>query len=284
MGNSLNCILLDIDGVLADFFGGVCKIYGKNPEEVAISMNYRVPWDLSLVFSDFTGENVVKICSEEFWANLDIYPWANLLIQSLRSEFPLAKIQFCTSAGLASTKYFINAINGKLKWLKKHFPDLIDTTVFCHNKRHIIGDKTVLIDDNPVFLNTNRIVPFPQWWNDYRDIRNKSSAEIVDYVITELKRFDNERHCVEVCQTQTCGTCITCKLKKEREENGKLRSDMLKLIKKTQESCIAMKSYAITMKVRKLLDAELNDMNKHLDSLINKCVSLHRNISYQNLF
>mgnify|MGYP001299684719 CR=1 FL=1 len=184
----IDAILLDVDGVLADFFGGVCKAFGNDALSVASSLNYHVPWDLSQVFPEFKGETVTEICSEDFWSSLDLYGWAEPLVEALKKTFPGVKIQLCTSAGKPSTQYFKHAVNGKIRWLKQHFPELVDDTIFCFDKRYIVGRKTVLIDDNQVLFDDDSVIPFPQWWNDYREIRNKSVTEIVGHVMNGIKR------------------------------------------------------------------------------------------------
>ena len=85
-------ILLDMDGVLADFMGGTMKLHGHTieayldaqkarpvPYNVAGWLDYMDgvsrpnPWVANSWFERLVQRNAVNI---RFWARLELYPWA----------------------------------------------------------------------------------------------------------------------------------------------------------------------------------------------------------------
>ena len=62
-------VYLDVDGVICDFVGGMCKKYGKDPRLVR-------EWDGLLTVCGITFEEMQKDISDyQFIAGLDEYPW-----------------------------------------------------------------------------------------------------------------------------------------------------------------------------------------------------------------
>ena len=161
-------LYLDMDGVLVNFVGGVCRQLGTTEEELIARHSPPVPWDLPTLFGRSFSEIETKL-DEGFWENLEKYPWADELVEYVTGYFPNGVI-LCTSAGRPGTSFFHRAAIGKSLWVHKHFPAFADSMVVCCQKWHLAGRGKMLIDDSTKQVlefasHGGTAVLFPQWWN-----------------------------------------------------------------------------------------------------------------------
>jgi 5'(3')-deoxyribonucleotidase len=161
-------LYLDMDGVLVNFVGGVCRALGTTEEELIARHSPPVPWDLRKLFGRSFGEIEAKL-DEGFWSNLDKYPWADELVEYVTGYFP-NRVVLCTSAGRPGTSFFHQAAIGKSLWVHKHFPEFADSMVMCCQKWHLAGGGKVLVDDSTKQVlefasHGGTGIVFPQWWN-----------------------------------------------------------------------------------------------------------------------
>lgn len=175
-------IYLDMDGVCADFPSAAIASYGQEPGQVFAlwkekyagkSRDYNV---MDLHETDFwKAENF----DENFWTNLDEYPWFKDLYNNLCT---IAPVVFLSSPG--NSPY---ALSGKLKWLQARFGENFQNYIFTSKKHLLARENTILIDDYEFYVNAfreagGRAVLFPQIWGCNHHIEDK-----VDYTINEAK-------------------------------------------------------------------------------------------------
>jgi len=174
----LTCFL-DCDGVISDFIGGCSKLLNKTYEECFNGRDRPLPWNLSDLYPGIDEKEFMSRMDIRFWAELPVYPWAHELVELLEKIFN-GRLILCTSAGYLGDEihYFTNAVQGKEKWIMKHFPQFAKKTVFCYNKEYLASPYHVLIDDNELnikaFTDNGGIgILFPQDWNGlYRHVKN----------------------------------------------------------------------------------------------------------------
>lgn len=137
-------ILVDCDGVLADFTGQMAK-----------SLFARHSFDLPLDHKDFGFTDVSgwqskfwDACHEEgFVSGMDVLPGSAHAINELRS---LGRV-VCVTAPFDGARYWHNE---RVRWLKKHLDFGYKDIIFAADKSLIVGD--ALIDDKAeTILNWN---------------------------------------------------------------------------------------------------------------------------------
>jgi len=144
--------LLDVDGVICDFFGGVEDFFGLPLDP----HSYNLAGQLGLTQTEF-----IEVLDEHFWANLK--PMNDWLVPVL------GKVILCSAAGCESPA----AAAGRHKWVKKHYPEL--ELISIRNKSLIKG---TLIDD---LVSNNPAILFPAPHNSLRNIKH-----VKEYICTKL--------------------------------------------------------------------------------------------------
>jgi 5'(3')-deoxyribonucleotidase len=187
-------IFLDMDGVVADFFGGFCQAFGLDREDAMKRLAPEDFWFKSLIGD--VGQQAfwarIDALGEGFWAGLGPLPHAQFLYQSLAAQAPVcflshpAERPFCAS--------------GKLRWLGQHFPQALAAQdyVLTKHKHYLAQEGRLLIDDGAshcdhfVRRRDGRFtggwaVLFPQRWNHrYREF---DSGLSVRQVLLEVNRW-----------------------------------------------------------------------------------------------
>jgi len=144
LGGALMQLFLDLDGVLVDFVGGCCRLFGKslNPYPPGLFYIYEA-WEMAP--SDFYGE--LARAGSQFWADLDWLPdgpevlaRVNRHVQDLGHE----PVRFLSSPTLDPASWA-----GKAKWVERHLQDGISRLTLTHDKAELSGPGKVLIDDQP---------------------------------------------------------------------------------------------------------------------------------------
>lgn len=166
-------ILLDMDGVLADFHGGVCDLYDVTMQQcLEIS---EPPWEYAIEkqISDVLGHevsnqgmwNLINHKMPGFWRHLRPYDHAQELYAALAHEYGKENIIISTSPGLNP-----QAFSEKVIWMKDFF-NHCPTQMMVGPKKHLLADERhVLIDDSAHNISEFRkhggkAVTFPQPWN-----------------------------------------------------------------------------------------------------------------------
>lgn len=155
-------ILLDMDGVCADFVSSACLLFGRDPiaEHAKIcGWDFFVHWGLTA--SDFWQR--IDMVGEPFWTAIKPEPWGMLFYDSLRA---MAPVYFCSSAALSPSAW-----SGKIKWLREfvgigHFNNVVLTP-----HKHLLARPTnCLIDDSEENVEAfkrlgGKAILFPRLWN-----------------------------------------------------------------------------------------------------------------------
>jgi|DEB0MinimDraft_3_1074331.scaffolds.fasta_scaffold34118_3 5'(3')-deoxyribonucleotidase len=152
-------ILIDMDGVVADFVGGICKAHNReNPYEKGFT-GYQIEEAWGITPDEFwkVTDNV------EFWDGLDKFEWADELIEHCENLVGIENMAFCTAPSRNPL-----CIVGKSMWLDRYFPKV--KRIFTKEKYFCANPQTILIDDTDAkiekFYEHGGIgVNFPQPWN-----------------------------------------------------------------------------------------------------------------------
>ena len=145
-------IFLDVDGVLADFVGGVLRAFPLPHEP------HNTPWD-------FIPDDVWPRLDAAFWAGLDVLPDARALVELCQQRGELYLL-----TALPRTNR-TEAVEGKLKWVGQHFPQLANRTILCvGGKASWATADAVLIDDHDGNVDAFRAaggnaILVPRSWN-----------------------------------------------------------------------------------------------------------------------
>lgn len=148
--------LLDMDGVIADFVGGVGRLYDTD-------LNHMDDWGIEEFLGVSEKEMWIRIDIEgpEFWATLPEYPWTNDLIRLLGPDNLVISTAPSRSA---------DSLKGKAEWLQEMFGYKFNRYMFGRHKHLLAGSGLTLIDDKDANVEAfrahgGRAVLFPQKWN-----------------------------------------------------------------------------------------------------------------------
>ncbi len=173
-------LILDFDGVFADFTGGACVVHGRSDFKVE-SWNFYEEWGIT---------------SEEFWEPIrrkgdcfyehivQPYPWARELL-TMCQEYD-KNLMFASVAGGGHAADY----SGKLLFIRKHFGDMPVIVLPPRIKHLLAGSGRVLLDDSGEEAMAWRdhggyAIVFPQYWNAAHHFVNNR----VEYVRGQLERI-----------------------------------------------------------------------------------------------
>ena len=140
MPTSKPIIYLDMDGVIADFFGGVEKMFGVNHWKELTS---------KLSGGELKQEVIDKITGSEFFATLPKFPTADGLIQLIKSATD-GKFSILTSPLIGDHE---NSAAQKKIWISKNIEKPDEVIVSGRKEKWAKqkdGTRNILIDDRPV--------------------------------------------------------------------------------------------------------------------------------------
>ena len=135
-------VLLDLDGVLSQWLMAACETcdIDINDEDIRAELKDGVyVCDMGLISEEDLWK---KIDAEgtDWWANLNLNPWTKKLVEEMEK---LGTVYILTSPGSC-----VSAPSGKMKWIEKHFPDLITKFICVKDKWICAGKNRILIDDS----------------------------------------------------------------------------------------------------------------------------------------
>lgn len=162
--HEINHILLDMDGVIADFLSATLKLF-----DFPIDRYPANEWDIEKVLGISVSDMWGTIDrNPSFWRDLKPYPWKDALIGFLNDlEIPWS---ICTSPARNP-----QCAAQKVEWMREHIsPNFTDYQIgkakyLLANPRHL------LIDDSNANCATfiahgGEAVLFPQRWNDLHHV------------------------------------------------------------------------------------------------------------------
>ena len=134
-------ILLDVDGVLADFVGSLLKECGTDLLEANID-----EWDMfSMMKSEHRAKAFKTMEDSSFWRNLPLMPHAQHQVEDFRRNDN--KVIFVTSPWGSDTKGWEchGWGHARAHWLREHFNASFRDVIIANQKQYVQGD--LLIDD-----------------------------------------------------------------------------------------------------------------------------------------
>ncbi len=167
-------ILLDVDGVLANFVKGACALHNQ-PVESVDCWDFNIKWGIS---SDELWAPIHD-AGWEWWANLEPYPWFDDLIHMVEEADPNYVI--CTTP--SASPY---SCSGKLEWIHRHLGKDFRRYIMACDKSPLAARGRLLIDDGDHNCKAFRekggdFICVPQPWN--------SNAEHVDRRMSHISDF-----------------------------------------------------------------------------------------------
>jgi len=142
-------ILLDMDGVLVDFVGGVCKLFEISRDDLNKhwtlgEWNIVPPLGRAIGMRDAFNTtmfwNEINDGGEKFWLELEEMPWIDDLIKMVEDITDDWHI-------VTSPSYLPCSYSGKIKWLKNWFGDKFNRFAITPHKEIFAQENVILIDD-----------------------------------------------------------------------------------------------------------------------------------------
>ncbi len=177
----MKTLLLDVDGVLANFIGGIIQTHGWPFTHKEFNC-----WDYHRTHG-YTDEEMWEPTKDgKWWLGLDPYDHAADLLAKLRETH---NIIFCTAPNSDAT-----CASQKIQWLEKHGfmePGSGDYQIGKHKHLNAMSG-CVLIDDSDENVwryrhAGGRAILFPQPWNDNRGLVDCQ----LTHVVSELEAYES---------------------------------------------------------------------------------------------
>lgn len=167
----INIILLDLDGVIVDFIGGVKKRLGQPFREDS--------WEIENWYNMSSTEFWSNFQDHEFWANLDPFPE----MQSILNLIGDKEFYLCTTPTLSPY-----CLSGKLEWIQKYFGKDFRKYYFTCNKELLGWSDILLIDDSDSNIKKfdeigGQTILYPRSYNANRYIKNS-----FDFLCLEMEK------------------------------------------------------------------------------------------------
>lgn len=143
MREELTTVLLDMDGVCANFLYGALNLFGR-PD---LYSGWPVGlWDMTQALGIDSGAfyDGLARAGSQFWADLPPLPWMRFLFDSLltlgdKYGFDVA---FCSTPVRHAS-----CAKGKVEWIQRHFGYDFTDYILAHDKTLLARPSTLLIDD-----------------------------------------------------------------------------------------------------------------------------------------
>jgi len=178
-------ILVDLDGVMADFVGAAIRLHRYQPAEILPNMkgSYDIEKILEIPAQDFWGKISEDIL---FWHGLEKTEEADSLLE-LVTKKPRSPEQvfFCSSPTTDPASH-----HGKAMWVKNHYPKYLRRLILCSQKHLLANRDTLLIDDSDANVEAfkkagGRAVLVPRPWNS----KHAFASDPLKLVRMELQRL-----------------------------------------------------------------------------------------------
>ena len=162
-------ILIDLDGVVADFVAGAMELHDKEWPFLDPEMKGNAGWDFYKSWG-LTSEEFWRGMDRSFWAELPLLPWADDLVTSLEELAGMENLCFVTSPA-----HHPGCMEGKVDWCEAWYPGIpVILTRSVKNgappKHFLAHEGALLIDDYERNVSDfvqagGRALLFPQPWN-----------------------------------------------------------------------------------------------------------------------
>jgi 5'(3')-deoxyribonucleotidase len=151
-------VFWDVDGVICDFVRGSFALHG-------VSIPYDdVQWDFDKQLG-LTPEEFWKPLGYDFWRNLPVLEHGRRLLTETIVVVGINNVGLLTSPCQTS-----GCVEGKLDWIKDHFPYMDRKVLIGAPKYLCAGPNKLLVDDNEgnieAWRNAGGVgILYPQPWN-----------------------------------------------------------------------------------------------------------------------
>ena len=179
----------DLDGVLADFMGGICKAHGRpNPHLQACNAG---EWDIPSVWKMNEVQFYLPCEEQSFWENLEEMPDMTALWQILTDTFGRRGITILTRP----TRH-AGAYAGKYNWVRKHLGPDIKILIGDCPKEDLVKTGRILIDDHDKNVDLWRqaggeAIMIPRHWNRmYPMIMNEGAIHHLEKELAAMRDWD----------------------------------------------------------------------------------------------
>ncbi len=207
-------ILLDMDGILSDYFRSAIQVNFKHnlfpnndtlyPELLYKKWNtlFKGQWDMAKALEIDDDLWWKKTNYLDFWENMPKTKECDEVVHIIKDYVTNDNLFICSSHGNCEI-----SSHGKCLWLKKYFKDIYKNQVLTQHKHLLANERHILIDDNELniikFRDDGGIgILFPRPWNSLWDEIEKQNPEynpdiekklLLTYLDNELKKvFDND--------------------------------------------------------------------------------------------
>ena len=184
-------LILDLDGVLANFYKGLAKAYGvpyawpkprmaSDGIPIEDAFNLPGPWH--------------EVCDQSFWENLDKMPDADKIIEIVLQFFEKDRICIATSFPVdlgISTGKLDDCFHGKMVWLNKHYPWLCKNFLVGPAKHFCAAPWKWLVDDKDENVDMFRVeggnaILLPRYWNTQHNLSEVSTGFLLGKLKQEI--------------------------------------------------------------------------------------------------
>lgn len=173
--NIKQTILLDMDGILSDYFRSSIKVNFRNKKyDLDLYIDnlykewntiYKNQWDMAKALDIDDDEWWKKTNFPSFWEHMPKTKECDEVINLVKKYVDKDNLFICSSHGNCPI-----SAHGKCIWLKKYFPDFYKNQVLTQHKELLANPNHILIDDNESnikkFKNKGgKTILFPRPWN-----------------------------------------------------------------------------------------------------------------------
>lgn len=175
-------ILLDLDGVLADFVGGIAQAHGRsNP--YWLSSNHG-KYDMDTLFGMKPEEFWRPTNRASFWADLQKMPDADEIMALCKTFVGEPRIAILTSPAA-----HVECPTGKTMWVQEHYWHFRRRLIITPAKHFLAHNEAVLIDDSDKNVidfekHGGRAILLPRPWNSQHAVAR--TGDVVDYLRRQL--------------------------------------------------------------------------------------------------
>lgn len=179
-------ILLDVDGVIADFDQVARSVHGITDAQVG---KHKGVWEWPPLVGLSMNRFWRKIDYYSFWVNIPPYPGAKRFVANLRKR---GEVMFCTTPGHGAA-----GAAAKIEWLRTFIgpKDTMDY-IICGSHKHWLADNcTVLIDDRDkncedFIAHGGHAILVPRPWNALHKRDNAVYGKVdYKYILTQLDQL-----------------------------------------------------------------------------------------------
>lgn len=179
-------VLLDLDGVLVNFVGGMCESHNRpDPFEEGHTDYYlEKAWDMSLSAFWKPAENA------EWWANLPKTKEADDIVQLVEAYVGFDNVCILTSPTVNPL-----SLAGKVQWIQSNYPDYRRKFLIGPQKQFCAHPGSALIDDHEANIHAfvtegghGILVPRP--WNTLRNESVLPSIELQLETLTNVSTIN----------------------------------------------------------------------------------------------